>query len=188
MNRFTQVLAAEQEQIGEEVMIVGGDYNARIECKESIYRGEDEDEQTNRKSKDKTKNQEEEKLIRWTEERGLYILNGNLKGDEEGEYSQIGGRGISVIDYVIVNNIGFEEVEELEVEERVESDHQPLKLTVKARRERNVQGVEMIEKQIICWNEDAIVRYREATREVVYEEEGGTERQWEQLKKEWQQI
>ncbi|GLV37454.1 hypothetical protein CBL_10580 [Carabus blaptoides fortunei] len=61
---------------------------------------EDEEE---RKSKEKITNQEGEKILAITENRGWTILNGNVEGDEEGEYSYIGARGESVIDYVIAN-------------------------------------------------------------------------------------
>lgn len=55
------------------------------------------------------------------EERGWEIANGNIKGDEEGELTYIGGRGESVIDYVIVNQKAWNKIEEMRIGERVES-------------------------------------------------------------------
>lgn len=38
-----------------------------------------------------------------TEERGWSILNGNMRGDESGDYTYVSKNGASVIDYVVVN-------------------------------------------------------------------------------------
>lgn len=54
-----------------------------------------------RRSKDKKVNEEGRKLCRFLEEYGWSIVNGNIKGDEEGEWTFTGGRGESVIDYVM---------------------------------------------------------------------------------------
>ena len=53
-------------------------------------------------------------------------MNGNTEGDEEGEWTFTGGRGNTVIDYVVGNEDTREKVERLEVAERVESDHHPV--------------------------------------------------------------
>jgi len=47
-------------------------------------------------------------LINFLEERDWRILNGCKKGDQEGEYTFIGGNGNTIIDYII----GDEEVRE----------------------------------------------------------------------------
>lgn len=41
-------------------------------------------------------------MVDFLEERGWRIFNGNVRGDEEGEYTFTGGRGNTVIDYVLV--------------------------------------------------------------------------------------
>jgi len=56
-----------------------------------------------RKSKDGKVNREGSLLINFVEERGWGILNGSIEGDEGGEYIFTGGRGNSVIDYMIGN-------------------------------------------------------------------------------------
>ncbi|KAJ8666323.1 hypothetical protein QAD02_007985 [Eretmocerus hayati] len=51
-----------------------------------------------RKSKDKTKNAEVQKMLRYLESLGLIILNRGLKRDEEGENTYIGARGNTIWD------------------------------------------------------------------------------------------
>ena len=58
-------------------------------------------------------------------------MNGNVEGDEEGEWTYTGGRGNSVIDYILGNEDTRERVERMEVAERVESDHHPVVVWLK---------------------------------------------------------
>ena len=92
----------------EETLIIGGDWNARIGRRGSGYH---EGEYKERKSKDKTLNNEGKELIKMVEERDWHILNGTKKGDEEGEYTYIRRNAATVIDYVIVNLEGWERIE-----------------------------------------------------------------------------
>lgn len=48
-------------------------------------------------------NREGREMVRCLEEKGWGILNRNIKGDEEGEYTYTGGKENTVIDYVIGN-------------------------------------------------------------------------------------
>lgn len=57
---------------------------------------------------------------------GGTILNGAWEGDREGESTYVGARGSSVIDYIIVNEVGKEIVSSFKVGEIVEWDHMPL--------------------------------------------------------------
>lgn len=52
------------------------------------------------------------------------MLNGNYRGDEEGEWTYIGEREKSVIDYVIGDNRTRERIIEFRVEDRI--DHRPI--------------------------------------------------------------
>lgn len=54
-------------------------------------------------SKDKTIGYGGRRLVEQITERGLSILNGKIQGDWKGEYTFIGVRGYTVIDYVMVN-------------------------------------------------------------------------------------
>lgn len=62
------------------------------------------------------KNAERSKLLEMIEENGWEILNGNTEGDEEGELTFIGGKGNSMIDYVIIYPLVKEEIKCFKVE------------------------------------------------------------------------
>lgn len=59
-------------------------------------------------------------------ERGYSILNGSVVGDEEGKCSFTGGRGNTVIDYVIGNENTRDKMERIKVGDKVDSDHHPV--------------------------------------------------------------
>ncbi|XP_018406609.1 PREDICTED: uncharacterized protein LOC108782751 [Cyphomyrmex costatus] len=111
-----------------EYILLGGDFNARTGTDGGMA-GELEEEKE-RGSKDKKVNKEGRILLKVMEEEGWGIMNGKKPGDEEGEWTYSGGGGESVIDYVIGNNEAWGEVKELKVEERVESDHYPLRVII----------------------------------------------------------
>jgi hypothetical protein len=71
--------------------------------------------------------------MKWIEEDGWEVLNGNKQGDEEGKWTYIGSRGETVIDY----EEAWEGVEEFKIEERVESDH--LEIALRKRKEGKEQ-------------------------------------------------
>ena len=100
---------------------MGGDFNARTDEKGEM---EDGEEERKRRSKDKKVNKEGEVLLGWLEEEGWGIMNGIKEGNKEGEWTLTGGRGKSVIDYVIRDKAAWEKVNILVVEDEVESDHQ----------------------------------------------------------------
>jgi hypothetical protein len=85
-----------------------------------------------RKSKNKVQNSEGERLMEWIEGNGWEVLNGNKQGDEEGEWTYIGSRGETVINYGVVNVEAWERVEKFRIGERAESDH--LEIALKKRR------------------------------------------------------
>jgi len=58
---------------------LGGDFNARTAELGNITWREDEEEQARKESKDKITNRQGRKLIEWTEEMGLGIMNGNIR-------------------------------------------------------------------------------------------------------------
>jgi hypothetical protein len=60
----------------------------------------------------------EKRLMKWIEEKGWEVLNGNKQGDEEGEWTHIISRGETVIDYGIVNEEAWEGVEEFRIGKR----------------------------------------------------------------------
>ena len=107
-----------------EKLIIGGDFNARIGQEGGDFRMEEKNDV--RRSKDKVKNTEGKVLLEMVEERGWNILNGNMEGDEKGEYTYTGPRGSTVIDYILTNVEAKEDIKKFTVEDRVESDHMPL--------------------------------------------------------------
>lgn len=70
-------------------------------------------------------NKEEKALVKFLE-REWGIINGLVRGNEEGEYTFIGESGNTVIDYVIEYEEVRERIKRLEVGEGVESDHHPV--------------------------------------------------------------
>lgn len=56
----------------------------------------------------------------------MACTNGRTTGDWEGEYTYVGLRGSSVIDYAIVNENVYDKVVEFRIDVRVDSDHLPL--------------------------------------------------------------
>ena len=114
----------------EEIMILGGNFNARIGTMGEVYMGEKTENTNRRKLKDKVVKTKGKCTLKMTEERGFHIANGNVRGDEEGGYAYIGPRYTTVIDYGIINVTASERTCSFRVGERTESDHQPISLTL----------------------------------------------------------
>lgn len=126
IEKIAKKLKENTENIRDEVLIIGGDMNARIGLEGTVYRGELDDAQMERKSKDRVKNREGEKMFELIEERGWLILNGNMQGDEKGELTRIEKRGASVVDYVFANSKGWDKTSKFFIKDRIASDHQSL--------------------------------------------------------------
>jgi hypothetical protein len=108
------------------------------------------------------------------EENGFEVLNGNKRGDEEGELIYVGSRGETVIDYAIVNEAAWERVKEFKVGERVDSDHLPLEITIEGtnQEEKEKGGTREEEKKVIVkvWNEHGVKEYRRRLEEATFKE------------------
>ena len=91
----------------------------------------EEEEGGGRISKDRKVNKDGRSLVKLVEETGWEILNGSIEGDEEGEYTYTGGRGTTVIDYVVGDESTRMGVERMEVGDRVVSDHHPMVVTMR---------------------------------------------------------
>lgn len=72
-------------------------------------------------------------MVECIERREWSILNGSVKGDEEGEYMYTGGREETAIDYVLEDGKIREKVKRLEIGEEVNSDHQPVIVWIRGR-------------------------------------------------------
>lgn len=110
----------------EEAIIIGGDLNARTANKGTNNWTDSEENENARKSKDQIMDKTGKRLITEIEDKGWIMLNGNWKGDEEGEFTYISTQGQSVIDYGIINFQAEQEVEYFKIEERTESDYLPI--------------------------------------------------------------
>ncbi|XP_053989910.1 uncharacterized protein LOC128882349 [Hylaeus volcanicus] len=118
------------------------------------------------------------------EERGWHIANGNITGDEEGEWTYVGVRGATVIDYVICNEKGLEEIVHFKVEDRIESDHQPLVATARLQARADIVGREEeteTVRQVFCWGKESIEQYKSKIRNIQLAE-GNGKPGWQELK------
>lgn len=70
-------------------------------------------------------------LIEFVEERGWSLFNGNVEGDEKGEYTFTGKKGNTAIDYVMGNEEVRERIEKMEIGDEINSDHQPVKVRIR---------------------------------------------------------
>ena len=128
-------------------------------------------------------NTEGDYLLKLAEERGLHFLNGNVRGDEEGEFTYMRGRGVSVIDYVITNSRGLEKVHKFKVVDSIESDHQPLTIELNNRVEISAEMVDEEqeqEKEINSWSEEC-QNLREKTETAEYDQKMVAE-SWKELR------
>ncbi|XP_076287327.1 uncharacterized protein LOC143212411 [Lasioglossum baleicum] len=89
-------------------------------------------------------------------------MNGNIKGDEEGEWTYVGARGNSVIDYVLGNEDTREGVGKVEIGDKIDSDHMPVIVWVKGemggKKGRKGGGKR---RMVGRWSEEAGEEFRE---------------------------
>jgi len=179
----------ELEDWEDRIVIIGGDWNVR-----TGELGNIKEAGIVRKSRDKTVGNGGRNFVEWVQNRGWYILNGTSKGDWEGEFTYVGARGSSVIDYIIVNEKAYDKVLEFKIEDRVDSDHMPLRLKMRKKEEedrREEKGEEDEEKKAkyiekIMWDEEAIDKFRERTEKLTptwEEEPRSMEEYWQWMKK-----
>lgn len=106
--------------------IIGRDFNARIGERGRGVLGDEGGNEWGkgiggRRSKDKKIDKEGRMLVELIEEKGWKVFNGSMEGDEEGEYTFIGGKGNTVIDFVIGDVEVEEKIKKLKVENRLRS-------------------------------------------------------------------
>lgn len=114
-----------------------------------------------RKSKDSKMNEEGKEMVKWVEENGMGIGNGATEGDEEGEWTFIGGRGCTTIDYVVRNEAGRDKIQKIKVGNRLKSDHLPLEIKMKTKiqgERRALEGADggIMKRKIIVWEEGGV--------------------------------
>lgn len=92
-----------------------------------------------RRSRDVKVNREDEKMIDCVEEIGWSILNGNIRGNEEGKFTFTGTRGNTVIDYIVGEKEAKEGIRRMKVGEKVDSDHHPVEAWIERKEVREVK-------------------------------------------------
>lgn len=70
-------------------------------------------------------------MIGFIEGKGWMVFNGKVKGDEEGEGTFTGGRGGTVIDYILGDSEVRDRIERMRVGDRTDSDHQPVEVWIR---------------------------------------------------------
>lgn len=108
-------------------------------------------------------------------------MNGNIRGDEEGEMTFIGKKGNSVIDYMICNAEAWEEINKMEIGDRAESDHRPIEVTLVKMIDRKKRKGK--EREIEDWSEEGCKEYRRKLKERKETEEE-TREEWKELTRE----
>jgi len=183
------------EAEGEENIIIGGDFNLRIG---NLGNKEEGEKESYRHSKDSCLGNGGKRLVDWINEKGWEILNGCTEGDWEGEYTYVGARGCSVIDYVIVNELLGNRISSFRIGDRVDSDHMPMELTMELTmntRRRKGQGKKIlrqeskkrkvIEKYI--WSQEAKEEYAKKTEELC-SQEGTLNRELLTIEEKWTSL
>ncbi|GLV42012.1 hypothetical protein CBL_05029 [Carabus blaptoides fortunei] len=104
-----------------------------------------------------------------TEENRWNILNGNMPGNEKGEFTYTRPRGESIIDYVISNQNTLASISKFKVGERVESDHQPIWITINNKREEISRDKNQT-KEIVIWSQENISLFRKELEKLTFGE------------------
>lgn len=137
----------------ENSVILAGDINGRIGTLGSRW------EEGERSSKDRVTDGEGEQWIELMEPQGLTILNGNIDGDWQGEFTRIGNQNQepSVLDYAGANEQALEFIQHFTVSSLPYSYHFPLEIsftTDSPRKEEkrlqkcNAKEIELYRRQI----------------------------------------
>lgn len=135
-----------------------------------------------RRSKDKIINGEGKRLVNCLGEKGWSIFNGDMKGDEEGEWAFAGGKGNIVINYVIGDEECREMVENFKIGGKVDSDHQPVEVEIKGELVKRNKGRRKEKNRVGKgrWNEEGRKVFREKVRRI--------ERKNVKIKEEWERV
>ncbi|XP_070530007.1 golgin subfamily A member 6-like protein 22 [Cardiocondyla obscurior] len=192
--------------------LIGGDFNVRTGEEEGIWDEfvEEEGEEKKRRSKDKKITGEGRKFCKMLEEEGWEILNECVKGDEEEEWTYTGGRGETVIDYVICNGETKRRIKEMRVKEEVDSDHYPIikegkkkkegkwkdlsewvrEVKNEVRREVNNEDGERKEKAVEDWWDEECKRNKTKVKEELEEwrKGGGSGKEYKKSKREYKKL
>jgi len=172
----------EEKREGEKV-IIGGDFNVRTgreggaKKREGNYKS---GKKKSRKSKDKKSNRKGRKIVEKIEEWGWSIWNGNTIEDEEGEYTFTGGKGKTVIDYVIGDEETRGTIKKMKIGDKVDSDHHPLEIWVEGETQRGRKKDKEQEIRKVVWDREGQERFRKSLRL--------ERREGKEIDEEWKEI
>lgn len=113
----------------DQCVLIGVDFNARIGLKGS---NDEESWNIRKNSKDKMVNSWGREFLELVGVVGGRILNGTMEGDRKDNYTYVGPREGSVIDYVVINETCQGLVNNFSIDDRVDSDHMPLIVELKS--------------------------------------------------------
>ena len=107
-------------------VIMGGDLNARIGELGATEEGE------RRATKDKVKNKEGEGWASLLNTYELVLMNGNVEGDHEGEFTRLGyvHQEEAVLDYAAISGDLLEDLKQFKIGTENSSDHFPLEISL----------------------------------------------------------
>lgn len=150
------------------LLIIGGDFNARINIKNEIpeealigtcLRGQ-------RRSLDRLSETRGLQLVDFMEKNGMIVLNGRSRGDPKGMFTFAGAPGNSTIDQVWVSLSHVDFVLDFFVDVNVSlSDHFPISVRLCPDGENNEGDITMIterETDILRWKPDKALNFRDA--------------------------
>jgi hypothetical protein len=162
------------EEHGELPIILCGDLNARtsdanakdVSLPDSFRDNEDNenisDEQYQRTSKDCIKNEFGRYLLNVCEQFKLVILNGLLRGDQNGNFTYVAHNGSSVIDYFVMSRSLVQFGLRLKVMPRIESKHMPVEMEFKVSRTQtsSEKNLTMSKVHKYVWKQENAVEYQ----------------------------
>lgn len=162
----------EEARLRGEDSILGGDLNARIGTMGSL-----EEEEEERSTMDKVVDEEGERWMELLDTYNIGLLNGNINGDTDGNYTRLGYKHQeeSVLDYAGISRDALSLVETFKVGNEGYSDHSPLEVTLNTTNDGQPTPVKV--KQI--WNHTTKDKY---TREMAKVVKGDN---WEELRKQF---
>lgn len=120
-------------------------------------------------SKDRKLDREGRKLLEVIDEVGMQIFNGAVERDIMGEFTYTGGRGSTVIDYVVEGLEEKERVVEMKIGDNCDSDHHPLEVYVREVGEKRMKGKGR--KKVMGLDREGIEKYKEETKRLQIEGE-----------------
>lgn len=152
----------------ENMMIIGGDFNARIEKMGSI---EDWNEGKGRNSKDERVNREGQWLMEMVADRGWMVMNGNMERDREENWTYYKGEQKSVIDYGITNATTWGEIREMSIGRETDSDHMPVQIWLNGKGIEKGKGEDKL-REVQVWDEKGMEEFLEREKTIEWKEEG----------------